>query len=496
MKSYKIKIFDKFFFQTILLIILLESASLITFYYPNLQKILFLIITIILSYFIIKKIKYGIYILLTELIIGGQGYLFFYEIGNFKLSIRLTIFLIIFFVWFIKTLKQRNFNFIKNKFFYLVLSLFIIIAIAIIQAILKNRDLLSIFLDSNGYLYFGLIGIFLTTKINSLKNLNKNKIIQIFLAATSWISIKTILILMLFSYGLAKVGDNLFYKWIRDTRVGEITQMTYPIYRIFFQSHFYNLLALVLILSLLFLYTKKELHKNFALWLLLFLNLSTIIISQSRSFFVSGLLTLAVLFFSLIFIFKINWKKIIFFVVIIPILFYSNIIFVNIILNTQVNILATRLSDQTNNSSSISSRSAQIKPLLTEIKKSPFFGHGFAKKITYKNSDPRIKTTNNPTGSYTTYSFELGYLDIILKTGILGFLLYMFLIFYLSFKLFLLSKKQRWLFGIILGIFSLVITNFFTPYFNHPLGIGFILLSILIYNNTNKKEAVYTSFSK
>jgi O-antigen ligase len=113
-------------------------------------------------------------------------------------------------------------------------------------------------------------------------------------------------------------------------------------------------------------------------------------------------------------------------------------------------------------------------PLTSEVLRNPILGSGWAQKITYKSADPRT------VGDYTTYSFEWGYLDIALKIGFLGLLIY------LVFLVKLLYNKQRTVFelGLILGAVAIAVTSFFSPYLNHPLGIGYLII-IGCYLNRN-----------
>ncbi|PIZ96278.1 MAG: hypothetical protein COX80_01715 [Candidatus Magasanikbacteria bacterium CG_4_10_14_0_2_um_filter_33_14] len=484
------RLLDNFYLKTTLIIVALEVASFFTFLFPSIHNLLFILVTIFTAFLIYKKTEYGIYLFITELIIGGQGYLFSYEFDNFKISFRLVIFLLLFSIGMTRFLRKKDWSISKNKISITLLVLFTFIFISLITSLAKHKPLQDIFLDINGYLFFGLGIIFLTTKIPNLNNLKNNKIIKILLTASSWLAIKTILSLSLFSYGIAKVGDSLIYKWLRDTRVGEITQMNYPFYRIFFQSHIYNLISIFLILTVVFLYTKKYNKKQIVFFLfLLFLNFSAILISQSRSFWVSGFITLVFFLFSLIFIFKQKWQKILVFIFLIPTILVLNNLFISLVLQKNFNLISNRIVETSSNTSSVSSRSSQITPLLKQIKQAPIFGNGFAQKVNYTSDDPRIKNEQNPEGNYETYSFELGYLDIILKIGILGFLSYIFLLVFLMLKNFKLLKEKEWLVFTILGLLIIIMTDAFTPYLNHPLGIGFILITILLYQN-NKKEII------
>ena len=128
------------------------------------------------------------------------------------------------------------------------------------------------------------------------------------------------------------------------------------------------------------------------------------------------------------------------------------------------------------------SRLNQLQPLLYNISQQALFGYGFGKELTYQSSDPRILKTH-PDGIYTTYAFEWGYLDIALKLGVIGLLVYLALIgmlFYLG----ILNLKSNILnLGLLTGLLALCVTNIFSPYLNHPLGIGYIMLISAILKN-------------
>jgi O-antigen ligase len=83
----------------------------------------------------------------------------------------------------------------------------------------------------------------------------------------------------------------------------------------------------------------------------------------------------------------------------------------------------------------------------------------------------------SPDGQFTTYAFEWGYLDILLKIGLAGLVVYLLLIVKIWRSGWSLGREGDFMpFGLLLGIAALLATNFFSPYLNHPLGIGYLLL--------------------
>jgi len=126
----------------------------------------------------------------------------------------------------------------------------------------------------------------------------------------------------------------------------------------------------------------------------------------------------------------------------------------------------------------LSSRWSLLPVLSREVVKEPFLGQGFGATVTYISSDPRI-LANNPSGQYTTAALEWGYLDIALKIGILGLLAYLLLLTKIIYQGIASNQsKHRYLdLGLSMGVFFLAVTHIFTPYLNHPLGIGFLIVS-------------------
>ena len=102
-------------------------------------------------------------------------------------------------------------------------------------------------------------------------------------------------------------------------------------------------------------------------------------------------------------------------------------------------------------------------------------GQGFGATVTYRTNDPRA-LASSPNGLYTTYTFEWGWFDIWLKLGLLGLLAYLGLIF----KIIKDGLKINSYFSLSLvtGLLVLITVNIFSPYVNHPLGIGYIILTI------------------
>ncbi|MBU1165054.1 O-antigen ligase family protein [Patescibacteria group bacterium] len=496
---------NKIFKFTFILFVILEALSLLVFFNPLFNALIFLAIVLVTLVLSIKNLQYGLLIILTELFIGGKGYLFAINFGQTSISIRMGLFLAILGVWLYKEYIDRHnliskySSLIKKNGLLLTAYCLLLISIAygIINGLLKNNFNLAYF-DFNSWFFFALFLIFIQSiNLDLLK-----KVTSILLASVTWVSLKTIIVLYLFSHRFVIIGDG-FYKWLRDTGVGEITHIQDDIFRVFFQSHIFVLIGFFVLLTL-FVYSIKDKqifakskwsNQLFILTLFTILVSTTLLISQSRSFWVAGLVTF---FGALIFyLFKLKLKRNIIIGLLVFILILGIFDSVAIWLITQsssIELLMARSTEVTTEAAS-SSRINQLQPIFAEIKKAPLLGHGFGKTVTYKSADPRI-VSQNPDGMYTTYAFEWGYLDTWLEIGLIGLLIYLILIGLLilyGLKLYKTSGHKTLILGLLLGLTSLVIANVFTPYLNHPLGIGYVLLLTALFQKEKRPDDIIMS---
>jgi len=509
---------------TFIFLILAEILSFFGWMLPEFNLICFFVILFLALILSLKKLEYGIYILFAELFIGSKGYLFSLGISDVVISVRIGLFLVVFSVWFYRFLfchsdrqlgslgaeeslkcgitHLRDLSALKvlkvarddkkkglEKYFF---ALAIIILWALIWGIIQGNNFGNVFFDFNNWLYFLLIfPVYCVAKNNDkfLKN-----ILSILIACVVWIGIKSLILLYIFSHEFIWALPEV-YKWVRDTGIGEVTRASGNFYRIFIQSQIYSLFLFFILLpisnfqfpiSKQISNSKLKIKKNIIYYLLLIICLIIILISFSRSYWVALIIALLIYFFIILFkkikfldFLKINAK--------IALVAIASFILVFSVINlppkTGTGDLSSLLSKRaTEIEAAASSRMNQLKPLLQEIAKHPIIGSGFGTTVTYKSDDPRIL------GNYTSYAFEWGYLDMILKFGVLGMAVYLILIVGILKRLlisnfqFPISNKiiNSMNLGFALALIALLIVNIFSPYLNHPLGIGFIIiLSVL-----------------
>jgi len=504
-------LFDKKTKLIFLFIFLAELFSIFAFWLPDFEKAAFFIIAgLVLILSLINPPtplskggirEYGILILLAELFIGSKGYLFYFESGGIIISIRLALWLIVMAVWLAnllikwarnRELPETGFGKQNSYFYYFIILLFFIVWGAV-NGFLNHNSFSNIFFDFNGWLYFALI----FPIYDFIKNKeNIYDLGRVFLAATIWLSAKTLFLLFAFSHNLAGATLEL-YKWVRGTGVGEITLIQGGFYRVFFQSHIFVLIGFFILLA----FFSNQLFKNkkFLTFLprpprhsdglgggyFLFLtsSLSVILVSFSRSFWLG--LAIGLLFYYFIILLFYKWKVV--FRISAVLLAGAVVAAVLTLIIVKfpypkpiggfdaASLFSERISDT--KEAAVSSRWQLLPPLWTAIKQNPVLGSGFGATVTYESKDPRV-LASSPSGEYTTYAFEWGWLDIWLKLGFFGLLAYLLLISKITFDSFM--ARNSLAFGLGLGLIVIAAISFFSPYTNHPLGIGYLIIAAAV----------------
>ena len=476
---------DKYFKYTFWSLIIADIFFFWTHTFPNFETIFFIITCLALFYLMLKKTSFIVYIPLLELFVGSQGHLMDLNINGFILSFRLAIFLMAFIAGIIYLIKKRKFDFAKSSYLIPTIIYLAMLLLGIGTALAHNRGLVNIFFDLNGYLFIFILPIFY--QIIKDKKILKN-LLYIFLAGAFFFSIKTILTFYIFSHHFPGINLTILYEWLRDSRIGEITIVNPSFFRIFFQSQIYIIISFIITFCLLAF--KEQVVDPKDKKLLIFLNifnLTALLISLSRSYWVGLAMFLSTLFiwliikkYKLINIIKVYLKFLgitalsVLFVFLLVKLPYTD---------ADLGLFAQRL---TTGEAASNSRLELLPHMLEKIKTQPILGNGLAQEITYMSHDPRNRNEKNPNGSVTTYSFEWGWLSIWMKFGILGLLIYLYLIL----KIIIDSVKlgiNKWprseailIISLALCLITISTIHIFSPYLDHPLGIGFMVISIAI----------------
>lgn len=490
------------------LILIAEVLSLMS-YWSNIGSAFFFILIIALTIFSAwKDLRYGVGIAFAELLIGSQGYLFYLSFVEHKISLRIGIFVAVVIVWLIRYWRTIPSVLRSHKTIYSIIGVFgLFLMWGVWNGIRSGYPLEQIFLDVNGYIYWLLLPVVLTacTTFNEVRHA-----LYITGAAIITVTTKSLAVLYLFShptwYGPIM---EYIYKWIRDTRVGEITFAGGGFWRVFFQSHIFEL-VLVFSLFLLIAYALdrgvrirdilRSSRERFLLILIVFSGAS-VLISFSRSYWLAGIVglvcvapylfirsrTRAWATISLGISLAISSLLLLFLVAYFPIPKPDS--------NFGLSLFSDRFGAFTGEAG-VSSRWNLLPPLLSRVGEHPWFGSGFGTTVTFQTDDPRIRA-ESPDGWYTTYTFEWGYLDTVTEIGIAGLLIYLCLLGYIAKQLFrahrIVDRGVQFLTaGILLGLLVLVLAHATTPYLNHPLGIGYLLFSIMVGAILNSNSALGT----
>ncbi len=458
----------------LLIFLILEILSWISFNFVPLAGIVLVLISLLTIYFVIKKPIYSLYIPIAELFWGSMGHSFDYNI----FSLRLLIFILIFFVWLIRSIVSPNKFEFKNKLFLLWAIVLILVFAAIINGFYSRHTINNIFIDANAYFYLLYLPIWWQVyRKKYLKN-----IVTILLSAAIVTSFKAFWLFHIFSQNYSFIDLDLVYKWVRDTRTGEITPLGGGLYRIFMQSQIY-----VLVAWLFLFYRQIKENKFYANFAILILFSTTLLLSMSRSYWL-GILVGAVI--SLFFSYKrISIKLGLGFLYVL----LGSFMLIQLLFNlpNYNNILGINTQRLDSSGAAVSSRQQLLGPMLEKIKNKPILGYGFAKEITYNSSDPRIKNESNPTGIHTTFSFEWGWLEQYLKLGIFFVITFVIWLIMLYNKLYRLYNDKKYLYYVLTAILSsFIVIHIFSPYLNHPLGLGMIILiSIILYKNEESADS-------
>ncbi|MCX7779140.1 MAG: O-antigen ligase family protein [Patescibacteria group bacterium] len=475
--------FQKPYLIFLLLIVFFELLSFLGYLVPLINRFAFLLISLSFLFLTFWKLEYGIFVLLAELFIGSKGYLFYLPIGPIKISLRMILFSLVMLIWLIGIIRKKyKLNFLHSKFFkfYFLFSIFYLWGVLAGFLYRNSKDL--IFFDANAWLYFLLVfPIF-----DVIKKEHLDKIFKILSAAISWLAIKTFILFFIFTHQIPFITIDL-YRWTRRHGLGEITQLD-SFYRIFLQSQIYSLIGFFIFLSI-FVFLLKKKKVSFFSFLSLFLSVVPILISFSRSFWLGFVFTLIIFFLFLKI--KENFSCFdlgkIFFIILLVFLLSFGLIWLSLRLPPKIRIDLASLVEKRMEieEPATSSRLLQLPHLLDAILEKPIFGAGFGKTISYFSTDPRIL------GYYTTYAFEWGYLDIWLKIGFVGlsvFLIFIGKIFKEGWKIVENCKlkienfQKSLILGLLSGLVALGMTHFTSPYLNHPLGIGYLIICLTIFN--------------
>ncbi len=470
----KLKIFGALF--------LVELLSLLAFTRPSLMPAFFVIASVVVLVISLWDLRYGALISLAELFIGGMGYMLVWRVDGLNLSLRMVIFLILLAVGFARMIKDKRIEFWHSRFFTPYLLFVALIVAGIFAGYWRGNSLSGIFFDVNAFFFLAYLPIW----YQAFKTKEDKELVWIvFWSATVWLALKTLAIFYFFTHGFSFLP--WFYKWIRDSGVGEITPAGGGFYRVFLQSQIHLITGFILLVGE-FLFKEKNKIKYYLLSVLFF---SAILLSFSRSFWLGLLVALPLLLFIALVRLRVSgWQIAKTCGWLIGVLAGSVALMYVLVLfpypkSAEINLADIFGGRMTVSDSAAATRWSELGPLVRKVQKNWFVGGGWGTTVTFQTLDPRLLKTN-PDGNYTTSAFEWGWLDLWLKLGLIGLFVYGSLLLKLikrGWANVKLSLGDKYSFGLTITLVSMIIVHFFTPYLNHPLGLGWLMLAIIFLDN-------------
>ena len=321
------------------------------------------------------------------------------------------------------------------------------------------------------------------------------------------------LLLYIFSHNLPGLVEQV-YRWTRLTGVGEITAVEGGFYRVFFQSHIFVLVGFF-VFFYIFIYraaasravnTDTGFLKSFLgsksavsglAVCILFAAVNVLNFSRSNWIGLAG--GAGLMFFYIWRRFRLKnalaagfWFASSFLLGFILIILVVKFPIPNPLGGFSASGLLSQRATNFTGEAALTSRWELFPPLFKEIKKAPILGAGFGATVTYNTSDPRA-LAGSVTGKYTTYAFEWGWFDIWLKLGLFGLVAYIALLLKLVITGLAVWPRSGdapavYIPALAISLAAVSAVSFFSPYLNHPLGIGYLLIAAAFISSRYEKQ--------
>lgn len=496
------------FFGTLTLWLL----SFIAFSYPTLHVFLVVVFLVGFAILALRAFPAALIILFAELVIGNKGALFSVPVGGTIIGIRLALFAIVIGLWFVHAARSHKLFALRSTPYGLPWLLFLVVlAAGVIHGYLRAPSAL-VYFDANGYLFYLAL---LPLSLVLFEVRWWHRLLSVLLGASTAIAVLTLFISLSFST-LFNAGDftsatsiteeqklalqgevtedgllaqttdrsadkiyldedegggmTAVYRWLRDTGNGEVSFIGSVFFRVFFTSHVF--------LFLVFLWLFAKVGFQGAPWSpdarfftgLLLLDSAAMVVSFSRSLWAGVIFGVCVTI--ALFPKKARIRSVAALLSVIVLatlavtLFFPQVgqIFldrlVSLVRPTQELAASTRLS--------------LLAPIWERIQERPLAGWGFGTTVSFLAPIPGTDIVE----TIKVYLFEWSYLDLMVKTGSIGlgiFLLFLGSAVREAVRAFRLLHTPETI-TLLAGMTFLILTHVTTPYLNHPLGIGALLL--------------------
>lgn len=467
-----------------------ELAALAVFFSPAARGAAFAVLLLAFFLLAVRRFDLAFLVMSGELIIGSQGHLLDATFQGIVVSLRMAFFTILFLVWLAHRIRTKTFPFRSSYFFGPTIALLALVFFGVAIGLIRGNGLKSVYLDSNAFLFLALAPII----FEQMKDRGQIvRVLQVLMAGIVFLALQSLALLAAFSHSSIYLPE--LYRWVRDSRLYEINGIASNFFRIFSQAQFFALPALFILLAASM---RGAVERKKVCLALALPALTVVLMSFSRSFWLAlgfvGLCAVPWVARRL----HCGWKRLARIAVATALLLVLALLVISFSANFPYlwnrpggqHTLAL-LGDRTTDTQepAAGSRYALLRPLVRAALRHPILGSGFGTTVTYTTKDPHFVDASG--GLRTTYAFEWGYLDLWLKTGVVGLgvvAVFLFAVFRALRSAWERSPSDRWLIvWVFLSILALVLTHALTPYLNHPIGLFLLLLGAALGESLSRK---------
>jgi len=416
------------------------------------------IIILTVAYFLIKKDERGWYIVAAEIILGGSGNLLDIKGISLRTLLLLTS-LLIYFIFILKNKRLHEFIQTNKKFVYAAAALLLWVIFAGINGFVSGHDYRTIIAETIPYLF---LFYYFPLKDLLQKEQFRQTAFAMLCAAVFGNLIFILFTFIGYSSGIFQLF-NPYYHWFRDIANGKITEYPFHYYRLVLNEQ-------LLTVPLLIYFAQKIIKKFSRLNLLIIIALLIILsINITRVY----ILALPV---GLIFLFtRQNWKRWLSYSIACLLIFIFSFTAIHMAASRGLSLgwefFGLRLQSivvPAIEDSSLS-RLLLLPKISEKIQRHPLFGGGLGDEVTVYSPIFQANITTN--------QFDWGYLQMADELGILGTILYIFIMYVLVQDLF---KRKKM--GLIAPLAALMVINITSPALFHVMGI--LLITILAAGQT------------
>src|SRR5690606_38628779 len=144
-------------FRTMLLgIFFLEVLSLFGWIFPVYGNIVFLVAVAAALIVALNDLRYGVGIMVAELLVGSHGYLLSFQHEGLAISLRIGLFLALMTATVVHAWRDKRLVFFTSRYFWPYAALFLAVVYAAARGYATGNGFGNVFLDANGFLFFGM----------------------------------------------------------------------------------------------------------------------------------------------------------------------------------------------------------------------------------------------------------------------------------------------------------------------------------------------------